>query len=61
MIWASVAQRLHQRETKPERKYLAQLEIDTNTGAGQAEMDAIFRELLVALAAHQARAIETYD
>ena len=37
------------------------LKIDTKNGAGQAEIDAIFRELLVALAARQARAIETYD
>jgi len=56
-----VAQRLSQRETKAERKYLAQLEIDTKTGARQAEIEAIFRELLVALAARQAREIETYD
>jgi hypothetical protein len=61
MLWASVAQPLSQRETKAERKYLAQLEIDTKTGAGQAEIDAIFREVLVALAARQAREIETYD
>jgi len=61
MLWASVAQRLSQRETKAERKYLAQLEIDTKTGARQAEIEAIFREVLVALAARQAREIETYD
>src|SRR5437879_2295664 len=61
MIWASVAQRFYQRETKAERKCLAQLEINPKSGAGQAEIDAIFRELLVALAARQARVIETYD
>src|SRR6266478_1196352 len=60
-LWATVAQRFSQRETKAEHKYLAQLEIDPRSRAGQAEIDAIFRELLVALAARQARAIETYD